>query len=45
MERLLEDLSFEAPDLPGQRVTVDQALVQARLGELLDDQDLSQFIL
>ncbi|MEZ4333546.1 MAG: ATP-dependent protease ATPase subunit HslU [Myxococcota bacterium] len=45
MERLLEDLSFEAPDLPGQRVTVDRALVQARLGELLDDQDLSQFIL
>ena len=45
MERLLEDLSFDAPDLPGQRVTIDEALVRKRLGDLLDDQDLSQFIL
>jgi ATP-dependent HslUV protease ATP-binding subunit HslU len=45
MERLLEDLSFDAPDLPNQRVTVDEAMVRKRLGDLLDDQDLSQFIL
>jgi ATP-dependent HslUV protease ATP-binding subunit HslU len=45
MERLLEDLSFDAPDLPNQRVTIDAALVHKRLGDLLDDQDLSQFIL
>jgi ATP-dependent HslUV protease ATP-binding subunit HslU len=45
MERLLEELSFDAPDLAAQRVVVDEALVQKRLGELLDDQDLSQFIL
>ena len=45
MERLLEDLSFDAPDLPNQRVVVDDVLVRKRLGELLDDQDLSQFIL
>ncbi len=45
MERLLEDLSFDAPDLPSQRVTIDAALVRERLGDLLDDQDLSQFIL
>ena len=45
MERLLEDLSFDAPDMPDQRVTVDEALVRKRLGDLLDDQDLSQFIL
>ena len=45
MERLLEDLSFDAPDLPSQRVTIDEALVRKRLGDLLDDQDLSQFIL
>ncbi len=45
MERLLEDLSFDAPDLPNQRVTIDAALVRKRLGDLLDDQDLSQFIL
>jgi ATP-dependent HslUV protease ATP-binding subunit HslU len=45
MERLLEDLSFDAPDLGRQRVVVDEALVQKRLGDLLEDQDLSQFIL
>jgi ATP-dependent HslUV protease ATP-binding subunit HslU len=45
MERLLEDLSFDAPDMPSQRVVVDDVLVRKRLGDLLDDQDLSQFIL
>ena len=45
MERLLEELSFDAPDLSKQTVVVDAALVSERLGELLDDQDLSQFIL
>jgi len=45
MERLLEALSFDAPDLEKQTVVVDEALVRERLGELLDDQDLSQFIL
>jgi ATP-dependent HslUV protease ATP-binding subunit HslU len=45
MERLLEALSFDAPDLGKQTVVVDEAMVKDRLGELLDDQDLSQFIL
>lgn len=45
MERLLEELSFDAPDLGRQKVVVDEALVQERLGELIEDQDLSQFIL
>jgi ATP-dependent HslUV protease ATP-binding subunit HslU len=45
MERLLEDLSFDAPDLGTLRVVVDEALVGKRLGDLVDDQDLSQFIL
>jgi len=45
MERLLEDLSFDAPDRTEQHVTVDDVLVRKRLGDLLDDQDLSQFIL
>ena len=45
MERLLESLSFEAPDLGPQRVVVDEAMVQERLGDLVEDQDLSQFIL
>ena len=45
MEKLLEDLSFNAPDLPATQVVVDEAMVRERLGELIEDQDLSQYIL
>jgi len=45
MERLLEPLSFDAPDLEKQTVVIDEALVRERLGDLMDNQDLSQFIL
>ena len=43
--RLLDDLSFEAPDMPASRIEIDKAMVQERLGELVEDQDLSQYIL
>jgi ATP-dependent HslUV protease ATP-binding subunit HslU len=45
MERLLEELSFDAPDLGKIRVVIDEALVQKKLKDLVDDKDLSQFIL
>jgi ATP-dependent HslUV protease ATP-binding subunit HslU len=45
MERLLDDVSFEATRLEGQAVTVDSAYVDARLGELSRDEDLSRYIL
>lgn len=45
MERLLEEVSFHAPDQAGQNVLVDAAFVDERLGELAKDQDLSQYIL
>ncbi|UCE85468.1 MAG: ATP-dependent protease ATPase subunit HslU [Deltaproteobacteria bacterium] len=45
MEKLLEEVSFEAPDLGATRVVVDEALVRDRLGELARDEDLSRFIL
>lgn len=45
MERLLEEVSFNAPDHAGQQITVDQAFVDERLGALAKDQDLSQYIL
>jgi ATP-dependent HslUV protease ATP-binding subunit HslU len=45
MERLLDELSFDAPDLGRQKVVVDEAMVRKRLGELAEDQDLSQYIL
>ena len=44
-ERVLEDVSFDAPSLSGETVTVDAAFVDARLGELLKDEDLSRYIL
>ena len=45
MERVLEDVSFEASDRSGQTVTIDRAYVDARLGELAKNVDLSKFIL
>jgi len=45
MERLLEDLSFEAPDRAGSRHVVDDAFVRTRMQPLVDDEDLSRFIL
>jgi ATP-dependent HslUV protease ATP-binding subunit HslU len=45
LERLLDVLSYEAPDRDGQQVVVDAAYVDANLGELVKDPDLSRYIL
>jgi len=45
MERLLEEISFEGPDLKQKTVTVDQAYVQKQLADIVKDQDLSRYIL
>ena len=45
LERLLDTLSFEAPDRGGQAVSIDRAYVDAHLGELVQDPDLSRYIL
>jgi ATP-dependent HslUV protease ATP-binding subunit HslU len=45
MEKLLEEISFNAPDLPGKEVAIDAGYVHARLGEITRDQDLSRYIL
>jgi ATP-dependent HslUV protease ATP-binding subunit HslU len=45
MERLLDEISFDAPDLGGKRLVVDEAFVRDRLGELARDEDLSRYIL
>ena len=45
LERLLDTLSYEAPDRDGTRVTIDRAYVDAQLGDLLQDPDLSRYIL
>jgi ATP-dependent HslUV protease ATP-binding subunit HslU len=45
MERLLEEISFSAPDKSGQSVTIDAQYVNSRLTELVNDEDLSRYIL
>jgi ATP-dependent HslUV protease ATP-binding subunit HslU len=45
MERLLDEISFDAPNLQGQTVQVDAALVDARLADLAKNEDLSRYIL
>jgi ATP-dependent HslUV protease ATP-binding subunit HslU len=45
MERLLDDISFEAPERGGSTVTIDAATVEARLGDLSRNEDLSRYVL
>jgi ATP-dependent HslUV protease ATP-binding subunit HslU len=45
IERVLDDLSFAAPDKGGEIVTIDAAYVQQRVGDLAQNTDLSRFIL
>ena len=45
MERLLEQVSFDASELGGQTIVVDAAYVNDRLAELSQDEDLSRYIL
>ncbi len=45
MERLLDEISFDAPNQSGRTITVDAALVEARLGALVKNEDLSRYIL
>jgi len=45
MERLLEEISFDAPDKAGQNLLIDKAYVDNSLGELVEDEDLSRYIL
>lgn len=45
MERLLDEVSFGATSLAGQTVSIDAAYVDARLGELSQNEDLSRYIL
>ena len=45
MERVFEELSFTAPDRAGEKVVVDEAFVDANLGELMKSTDLSRYVL
>ena len=45
MEQLLEEVSFTAPELKGQKISVTPKYIQGRLSSLLKNQDLSRYIL
>jgi ATP-dependent HslUV protease ATP-binding subunit HslU len=45
LERVVEDISFDGPDLPDKKVRIDGAYVRGRLTEILEKEDLSKFIL
>jgi len=45
MEKLLEELSFSADELSGQTIPITKAYVDERLGDVIQNQDLSKFIL
>ncbi|MBT8424985.1 MAG: ATP-dependent protease ATPase subunit HslU [Boseongicola sp.] len=45
IERVFEDLSFNAPDRPGEKVVVDAAFVEENLGELAKGSDMSRYVL
>jgi ATP-dependent HslUV protease ATP-binding subunit HslU len=45
MEKLLEELSFSAPEMGAQKITITGAYVHDKLGTLVQNQDLSRYIL
>jgi ATP-dependent HslUV protease ATP-binding subunit HslU len=45
MERVLDEISFSAPDKKGERVTIDASYVRETLADIVKDQDLSRYIL
>ncbi len=45
MELLLEDISFEAPDLAGQTISITPEYIREKLSNVIEDQDLSRYIL
>jgi ATP-dependent HslUV protease ATP-binding subunit HslU len=45
LERLLDELSFEATEMGGQEVTIDAAYVARVLADVVKDEDLSRYVL
>jgi ATP-dependent HslUV protease ATP-binding subunit HslU len=45
MERLLEDILFDAPDVENKRMVIDKGYVESKLKDIKDDDDLSRYIL
>jgi ATP-dependent HslUV protease ATP-binding subunit HslU len=45
MEKLLEELSFNAPELKGKKVVIDANYVREKLADIIEDQDLTKYVL
>ena len=45
LEKILDDISFNAPDKTGETLTIDKSYVDKHLGDIAQDKDLSKFIL
>jgi len=45
MERLLDEISFQAPELSKKKIKIDKTYVRERLADIIEDQDLSRYIL
>jgi ATP-dependent HslUV protease ATP-binding subunit HslU len=45
MEKLLEELSFNAPEMKGQKVIIDRDYVRSKLERVIEDEDLTKYIL
>ncbi len=45
MEKVMEEISFEAPNLPQKKIVIDREYVQKQIKDIIEDQDLSRFIL
>ncbi|RMF43058.1 MAG: HslU--HslV peptidase ATPase subunit, partial [Deltaproteobacteria bacterium] len=45
MERLLEDISFDAPEMAERRLVIDADYVRGQLGDIIENEDLSRYIL
>ncbi|HEX9879447.1 MAG TPA: AAA family ATPase, partial [Candidatus Binatia bacterium] len=45
MERLLDEISYSAPEMPGKEISIDAKYVRDRLAPILKDEDLSRYIL
>lgn len=45
MEKFLEDISFDAPDLENKNITIDASYIREKLKDIIQDEDLSRYIL
>lgn len=45
VEKVLEDISFNAPELKGQKISITKEMIREKVGDLMKKSDLSKFVL